>query len=361
MKKFMHSDEYKESLAKAFKDVREKLLLTVGDSIPSMTDFFDALNYVFGKVASSHEYHPDAHEVYLQYLIFLSGNKIYDLHPNLIHKLNATNIRAVPSEFLRLPFNSIHMKIPKGTISFFNNDGKIIDAEEILISEIPAHTHKAENDYMALKFLVRNSPYFCYFTIQLSEKEVHECVDKTIDSIVEKLGNREGLEDRIKTVTEDAYIEEEHKEEIIKDIVNNEKFTIDKQNQLRRIFEFIMKCILYINGANADVYWYDENSYLEAKMARVKSPKKLKKIKSMMRKSGIFRVGHRITLSREERLMYENIRTGKWKVTTKFIVQGHYRSQPYGEGRQKRKIIFIEPFYKGEDFSEIINKEHIVK
>jgi len=58
--------------------------------------------------------------------------------------------------------------------------------------------------------------------------------------------------------------------------------------------------------------------------------------------------------------MYENLETGKWKASYKFVVQGHWRNQAYGKGRLKRKIIFIEPFYKGPEFAETINNPHKV-
>lgn len=358
IRQMIKSDEFQNTLKGLFGEVQEKFAeYNIG--VPPMDLFIDALIQISGTFRPSFASCPDAHEMYSDYLKFCAGNKIYELHPNLIHKLSATNIKSVPTEFLNLPYKSIMMKVPKGSLPFLTCGGDIRDTEEIIVSEIPANTHQDDNDHKALKILVRNSPYFAYFTISLSENEVHKCVDATIENIVSRFKNTDI--DRSAPVIQDTSIPDSYKEEIVREIKQNSKFNEEKESQIRELFEFIMKTILYINGANADVYWYDENDYLRSKMKRARSPKKMRKIQSMMKRSGLYRVGYRITLSREERFMYEGAKTGNWKLTTRFMVQGHYRSQPYGEGRQQRKIIFIEPFYKGPEYAELINNPHIVK
>lgn len=42
-------------------------------------------------------------------------------------------------------------------------------------------------------------------------------------------------------------------------------------------------------------------------------------------------------------------------------VRGHWRNQAHGEGRQLRKRIWILPFWKGPEMSEMVNKTYIVK
>lgn len=45
----------------------------------------------------------------------------------------------------------------------------------------------------------------------------------------------------------------------------------------------------------------------------------------------------------------------------KFMVRGHWRNQPYGKDLGNRKMIWIKPYFKGEDMGEIINKIYEVK
>jgi len=355
----LKSDAWKKYRSEIFADIKKEL---PQDVVPSIKDFLKMLMKVSEGKLGLAVISPEAHEMFSEYMAFCYGNKVYDFHPNLISKLNVTNIKSVPSEFLRLPFKTVSLRLPKGAISFEAYKGSTLDAEDIIISEIAAHTNEVLNEHDAIKILVRNPPYFCYFTILLSEDEVHMCVESTIKSINEEFKNNKGEKDFSDIFNAQNDLPKAVKEDYLRQIEDNKHFTEGKQGQVRLLFEFIMKCILYINGANADVYWYDESDYLRSKMERVKSPKKKKKIASMIKKSGVYKAGHRIVLSREEKELYNGIKNGRWKISTRFLVQGHYRSQPYGEDRQKRKVIFIEPFYKGPEYAELINNnEHIVK
>lgn len=49
------------------------------------------------------------------------------------------------------------------------------------------------------------------------------------------------------------------------------------------------------------------------------------------------------------------------QLTQRFLVRGHWRNQPHGPGGSKRKLIFIEPHWKGPDMAEAVNKPYVVK
>ena len=46
---------------------------------------------------------------------------------------------------------------------------------------------------------------------------------------------------------------------------------------------------------------------------------------------------------------------GKW------MVRGHWRNQAVGAKRAKRKLIWIQPYVKGDEFTKFLNKEYTVK
>lgn len=52
--------------------------------------------------------------------------------------------------------------------------------------------------------------------------------------------------------------------------------------------------------------------------------------------------------------------TGR-KLTVRFIVKGHWKSQPYGQNRAKRYPRWIEPYYKGPEMAEAANRPYIVR
>ena len=43
-----------------------------------------------------------------------------------------------------------------------------------------------------------------------------------------------------------------------------------------------------------------------------------------------------------------------------FMVRGHWRNQAHGKGRKDRKYIWIQPYLKGQDMAEILDKPYIV-
>jgi len=319
----------------------------------------------------------EVHDLYAEYRYLCAGSKDYVIAQPLCTKLNSTNLRDVPAEFLRLPFNTIRLLIPHGTAHFEVLDEPPNAAREIFISEmfktdLDSAKEKAlftnisrENPagVSGIKIILRNKYNFSYFWIWLTHPEVHACVDASIAFAREQFSTEEKRELR-----REAYnamnldMPEELKAAFMKEVEHNMTFTPEREQYLRTQFEFILKCLLYINGANADVYWHDETLRLKAQLKRATSGKGRKHAEQELAKHAPhYRVGHNIVLSREEKAMYNNLATGKWKITAKFIVQGHFRNQPYGPGRAERKIIFIEPFYKGADYADELRGIHIVE
>lgn len=64
----------------------------------------------------------------------------------------------------------------------------------------------------------------------------------------------------------------------------------------------------------------------------------------------VWTLGHGVKLGRElidaARADVGALRD-RWQVTKRFCVRGHYRNQAHGPGRKLRKLIWIEPFWKG--------------
>lgn len=48
-------------------------------------------------------------------------------------------------------------------------------------------------------------------------------------------------------------------------------------------------------------------------------------------------------------------------LSTRFMVRGHWRWQPHGIGRRERKLIYVEPFWKGPDMAEMVDRPYIVR
>jgi hypothetical protein len=49
------------------------------------------------------------------------------------------------------------------------------------------------------------------------------------------------------------------------------------------------------------------------------------------------------------------------KIGRRFLVRGHWKSQAYGAGRKERKTIYIEPYAKGPEISDLVNRPYLVR
>jgi len=273
-------------------------------------------------------------EMFALYNFFLYGSKIYSISHNLSMRFKATNIKSVPIELLKLPFKSFQLNIPEGVLKYQTYEGKDIFIKEIIVTDF----YEKENQKRYLHINHRTYDDIGYFKITIGEDEVHKCVDESIKSMAEF------AEKEREATGQEPEFNELHKQEI------------------KDIFEFTVKSILYITGADADVRWVDESLGLTSQLARAKARGKRKKLERRLANAKkMYLVGHTIILSREEKVMYRGLEQGLWKLSYRFIVQGHWRQQAYGEKNSLRKLIFIEPFWKGPKFSDVVNNPHLIK
>jgi len=92
---------------------------------------------------------------------------------------------------------------------------------------------------------------------------------------------------------------------------------------------------------------------------RSKKTKKYRKIK----KYGLteFILGTPVVVNHTRYIQeYCNSKTARFH-KARWLVRGHWRNQAYGPGRSLRKEIFIEPFWKGDERSSVILREHQIK
>ena len=304
---------------------------------------FKAIN---NEYFSDKEHYEDNYWQLLYHIFWFkrSGEKVYELAPSLCDRFLATHIKKVPTDLLQMPFQSILLKIPKGAlVREWNNVGR-----NTYVSDIYIHEGAHIDDTRMLKLFViyrdRNDEkrwINMNFNIFLSKASVEECVNYSKDVIIryfdEGIYKREG--------------------------VDIEKPTEQDLKMLGDVFSFVMKSLLYIVGAEADIVYEDKSAPLFQKLQRVKSGGKRKEIERRIARAGSPRyyVGSRIVLSRGEKAIYDGIKAGNWTLSYRLCVQGHYKAQPYGEGHKLRKIIFIKPYEKGPELADIINKDHYVK
>lgn len=310
-----------------------KMKDAAGDRPLDLGAFWEIWEATIGEHLSAHA----VKETFTLYHYWLHGEKDYYIHQNLCRKFTATNIKSIPTELLRLPFLAFRMIIPKDLFMMPPNLTKGKD-QNIPIHEIFITDYNDENGIRRLMVFYRNFDDVGYFTIILNKPEVHECVEESAGEMI--------------------------KIKVLEVMSSGRKSDFDENSidRIKKLFEFVTKCVLYITGANADVKWIDESQDLKHRMQGQRSGKKIAKMERRMQnaKRG-YLVGHTIVLTRAERAMYDNIAQGLWTLSYRFIVQGHWRNQAFGPLHQQHRLIFIDPYYKGPEFSEVVNSPHVVK
>jgi hypothetical protein len=328
----MTKDEFEQQRKEFLKLAEGDIFLEVQKATANrhigLEEFYNSLGWKKGVFGLSHV---ALQEMYMLYCFWRSGKKIYDVHANLARRFEVSHIKEVPIELLRLPFETIQLLIPDKTLVFSADGNRMTYVREITttISDSP-------DGGLNMMIFHRTHDDVGFFRIALKENEVQKCVETSFDDMVKN----------------DRYWINE----------GQSSFTETQRTELRAMFDFTLKSILYITGANSDVEWTDDRTSLIVQIKRAKSNGKIKELgRRLERAKTYYKVGHKIILSREERQMYEGVARGLWKMSYRFIVQGHFRHQAYGPKHSERKLIFIEPFWKGPEFSEIINSQHIIK
>lgn len=277
-------------------------------------------------------------EFFSTYNYWLLGKKDYYISPNLCQRLKASHIKAIPTELMRLPFRSFRMFVPDKVLRYSASATEEIYIREMTIVDYMEPSYKDIPPTRVIMVFHQTCDDIGHFSMDINQSEVHKCVDESVKKMWSNF-------------------------ELIRPMTKiSRAFTPKQEEDMREMFEFVVKCILYITGANADIEYVDEAVNLGNQLSRASSGKKLAKLNRKLAKAKKgYLVGHKIVLSRTEKIMYANIKSGLWSLSYRFVVQGHWRNQAFGEGHQLRRLIFIEPFYKGPELADVVNNSHLIK
>lgn len=133
--------------------------------------------------------------------------------------------------------------------------------------------------------------------------------------------------------------------------------TEDYKEHAFRMFSFVLNCLLYINNPGADLLSIKAKYYDDPR-----NPKKSSRRNNGVSKLGVVSVGSSIKISSEFRRKYREGSAHSFTIqTSKWMVKGHWRHQAYGEGRKLRKLLWIEPYSKGQGVSnEALGRDYVV-
>jgi len=135
---------------------------------------------------------------------------------------------------------------------------------------------------------------------------------------------------------------------------------------IRETIRISINALLYITNNLKDVWQTDANKEvtdLEARMLNAQGAKreKLKERLRSMPKTPIQLVGRHYVI--DKKLQRDPTVSGEadYHLRVRFIVAGHWRKQACGPGLTERRLMWIQPYWKGPEFAPITRSIGIVK
>lgn len=244
----------------------------------------------------------------------------YHITHDLAVKLKNTHFNDIQEEYLKSPFTEIALTIPAGIL-------RIPDVDQYWVDTIYIYCADCFSILAANKSDTGDDDIYKIAILLSKEK----------DAMLSKVIEENDL--------------------MAQKMFDKRPGTISKEwNRAKEIQDFVINCLLYITGADSDVRLIKPTIV----KTNSKNPKKIRRAHNQSIIEPYYEVGRSIVLSREEKEIYRQISLGNRSIDVSFMVQGHWRRQPFGPERLQRRLQWIAPFWKG-DFSKIIASEHIVK
>jgi len=262
-----------------------------------------------------------------------SHERIYQVTPQLAVKLAQTDLN-IDSHFVKSPFQEIYIQIDPGLFNVTDTQGV---------------------------YPVRG--FYVYFNDQDGDKELRIMASAL-------LPNSEDIPFNDSLFYYKLYFKDGKIKEQVRDTLAfhmNKKEELDRfggaanMEHIEEFTYFVINTLLYITSKDPDIREQLPVDF-KAKIEGKKSPGKIKKLQKMAGRYTTYPiviVGGNITDTRNQ---VEEVRRaggiGNWKLTMRVFVSGHWRAQWYGNAEAKEsRVIFIEPYYKGPELAEVINKQ----
>lgn len=288
--------------------------------------------------------------LYTEYCVLvnfeLSGRKAFYFDGGLVDKLVATEADA-PSELLRLPFPSCFFVIDYPPFlrlcESITNSGEISPETPLSVSL----TESQDADGLHITYFVCRPDYRTFrnpFHIKRSWL----------------ISPGRKVEDALRT---------EWLPDIAAPSGNDSDTWFFSSNANLVFFRTLANCILYLSSRTADLVFKNSPLSEEIKRLQGAGKRRRKQAKGMLsfKRSQYSRldylhVGGKITVAPFRPFFSGDALEGMRRVLIKrLLVRGHWRNQPYGPQSALRKLIFVEPYWRGPELADEVNKPYEVK
>lgn len=289
-----------------------------------------------------------------------AGKRVYDVTPALAEKLDNTELRGLNTDDLKLPFESIYLATPAASgLRVWNRETGWHRCIGIYVTEdkhTPLYDVKVRSGIMAAgvqKDVVRS-----WRLLVCGEPKADDPRYVGIEGGNDALSffhvfmpDGATLDEAIDLTSAEMKRDEEEL-----------KITWDQEKEWRRLFRWAMNAILYATWTEPGEHWIANKEARQLWERIQKLPKGSTKKGDLQRRLAGLDQRRRIVLGRNVRPTEAAPDIGtRGPIVVRTRVSGHWRNQPHGPGRELRKLIWIEPFWRGPDDGVVSEPVHVMK
>jgi hypothetical protein len=277
------------------------------------------------------------------------GKRTYRVSPGLSDQLSNTVLKGLRCEDLRLPYKAISIEAPiRPEFQIWNNASGWHPFEGAYLMEDPYSTTGSGKSFTNTDDMQETIEPIRSIAVMLTghSLEGKHLMDDAVFTFAVTLPDGELLDDQI---------------EKIEDMLVRERNDTD----WRGILRWLINVIIYSTWSDCERehVWVDPNAkklWNRLQKARGSRRKKITQQLKGLDQSKVIKLGGSIKVNRSVDSDYFSTRTGK-TVAVHHQVSGHWRKQPHGKGRTMRKLIWIEPYWKGPEDAPIKQAVHELK
>lgn len=274
------------------------------------------------------------------------GRRTYRVSDGLATKLNHTILKGLKCSDIRLPYEALYIERPKEDLGF-------------RIWNEMSGWHEFEGAYLCM------GPTYVPPFDKLNQDEVHLIREEVRSLHVLMTGGPKGdilMDDAVLNFTiklpDDADLETQVKETQLTDL-----YSVGG-DYWEEILRWLINVMIYAtwNDCERDHLWVDPEAqklWEKLKKAKGKKAGKIQKQLNGRKQDRYYLLGKSIKINRT--VLREGKGTGsRGPVTVQSRVAGHWKKQAHGPGRKERKLIWIDPYWRGPEDSPVHEAVHVL-
>jgi hypothetical protein len=254
------------------------------------------------------------------------GLPVFRFGHKRVAALMATHTPVELADRVKPPFKSFFIEIPPGLLSMEDSEGELREVKGVIVHQ--AYYTKALYGVSRI-----NQPIWSWMAVTEGPVVLWQA-NRTTEELCSIDISRDPVADHERLVG---------------------AFNLDLTDSDHRVNDLINRLIcatcLLVTGHNDEISERKEIQRVSGKKARVKNSPEFR----------VFTMGSPVSV--DVRPALKEYLSGHKSTTpsVQFLVRGHWRHQAYGEQRLLRKLLWIEPFWKGPDGSLITSKTYTLK